>query len=423
MKRLLPFLPLTALLLATMGVGPCDSQPLGSVDGGAATDSTVGGCVYAGKTYPVGASFPDTDGCNKCSCDARGQVGCTLLGCVDASVDSMSGCNYNGVTHKEGETFAATDGCNTCGCSSGSVSCTHKACPTTDGGAVDGGGTCLYQGITYAVKDTFPAIDGCNTCTCTSGGLAACTVNSCSSPDASTTVCTFGADQTCNEDLRVSSLRGTCLRDGTCKCTTRISPSTGKCLNPDNTTGEGCESGGVVLPIGAVTLCADNCSSCTCTAPGTLTPNGGSCKDLCTDIFFQSGPCAPESDWRKQADAGCAAIGKFLTNVSLNACKDPAVYASGNYKCCNTPPPCGNSNCKPGVEYCVRAAVNGAEKLATCRPYAAGCTTCACARLDAASTLQPIAGCASSTPVCTDGTSTLQAADTSQTLIVSCQIP
>jgi hypothetical protein len=38
-------------------------------------------CSYAGKTYPVGASFPSTDGCNRCDCDQDGKVFCTVIGC------------------------------------------------------------------------------------------------------------------------------------------------------------------------------------------------------------------------------------------------------------------------------------------------------------------------------------------------------
>jgi NAD-dependent dihydropyrimidine dehydrogenase PreA subunit len=31
-------------------------------------------------------------------------------------------------------------------------------------------------------------------------------------------VCTFGADQTCNDNPLISSLHGTCQADGTCVC-------------------------------------------------------------------------------------------------------------------------------------------------------------------------------------------------------------
>lgn len=39
-------------------------------------------CVVDGKTYQVGDTFPSTDGCNSCTCDATGQAECTLIGCT-----------------------------------------------------------------------------------------------------------------------------------------------------------------------------------------------------------------------------------------------------------------------------------------------------------------------------------------------------
>ena len=43
--------------------------------------------------------------------------------------------------------------------------------------------------------------------------------------------CTFGADQTCNDDPEVSSVNGTCNQDGTCTCRPgyRLSATTGRC--------------------------------------------------------------------------------------------------------------------------------------------------------------------------------------------------
>lgn len=39
-------------------------------------------CKYDGSTYRAGASFPDTDGCNTCTCTDGGQVACTERACV-----------------------------------------------------------------------------------------------------------------------------------------------------------------------------------------------------------------------------------------------------------------------------------------------------------------------------------------------------
>lgn len=45
-------------------------------------------CLYAGRTYASGASFPSEDGCNTCSCGPQGDVACTLRAC--ASLDGGS---------------------------------------------------------------------------------------------------------------------------------------------------------------------------------------------------------------------------------------------------------------------------------------------------------------------------------------------
>jgi len=226
MKRLLPLAPLPLLLLITMGVGPCDSKPLGSVDG----------CTYDGKTYASGVSFPAGDGCNTCSCQ-DGKAACTLLACADSGTatcfdasgavikcpvsdggtdggatdggatchdangkviscvsDGGTGCTYNGKTYPIGASFTCADGCNTCTCSAMGVSGTTKACvdASSDGAATcfdangktipcatDGGVQCVSGNKVYAVGASFPSADGCNTCSCTASGMIACTEKAC----------------------------------------------------------------------------------------------------------------------------------------------------------------------------------------------------------------------------------------------------
>jgi Pacifastin inhibitor (LCMII) len=55
----------------------------GSGGSGGAGGSSESGCDYEGKTYPLGSSFPSTDGCNVCSCDKTGGVACTLKACAE----------------------------------------------------------------------------------------------------------------------------------------------------------------------------------------------------------------------------------------------------------------------------------------------------------------------------------------------------
>ena len=69
---------LIPLLLSTTAIGPCQSQPLGSLDAGP-------GCDYAGAHQAAGTTFPSTDGCNSCNCLADGRVACTLRGCLPDS--------------------------------------------------------------------------------------------------------------------------------------------------------------------------------------------------------------------------------------------------------------------------------------------------------------------------------------------------
>jgi len=44
-------------------------------------------------------------------------------------------------------------------------------------------------------------------------------------------VCTFGADQTCNDDSLLSSVQGSCNQDGSCTCHPgfQVDPRSGRC--------------------------------------------------------------------------------------------------------------------------------------------------------------------------------------------------
>jgi len=58
---------------------------------------------------------------------------------------------------------------------------------------------------------------------------------SANAPSGKRVPCTFGADQACNEDPRVSSLWGRCTQLGTCECNPgfELGPS-GYCRPPQN---------------------------------------------------------------------------------------------------------------------------------------------------------------------------------------------
>jgi hypothetical protein len=163
-------------------------------DGPSTADSADQICTYNGKTYPYGVTFMSTDGCNECWCVGDETTAfCTLAGCAkDAAVTgleaSVGTCAYDDQSYPTGATFPATDGCNTCECLwTHYVSCTMMTClgdggtwlgdapPTID--ATDG--SCVYDGRTYPPEVSFLATDGCNSCRCASNGQVSCTFTTC----------------------------------------------------------------------------------------------------------------------------------------------------------------------------------------------------------------------------------------------------
>ncbi|HKO52926.1 MAG TPA: hypothetical protein VJV79_34695 [Polyangiaceae bacterium] len=90
------------------------------------------GCVYNGKQYAAGDTFPDSDGCNQCSCDEGGQAQCTLVACEPRPVPTDVFCMLGGTRYQVGQPVPSGD-CNSCSCSvSGTVVCTQRACTTPD---------------------------------------------------------------------------------------------------------------------------------------------------------------------------------------------------------------------------------------------------------------------------------------------------
>ena len=352
MKRFLPLAPLPLLLLLTMGVGPCDSKPLGSVDG----------CTYNGKTYGSGMSFAAADGCNTCSCQ-DGKAVCSLLACTDGGTgvcfdnagniikcsmsdggtggsgatdggptcfdnsgktipcgsDGGTGCAYNGKTYPLGASFTCADGCNTCTCSAMGVSGTTKGCPdaSTDvpttcldaNGkmipcASDGGVQCVDGNKVYAVGVSFPSSDGCNTCSCTMGGMIACTQKACGDGAA---MCydMNGKLTPCSTD---GGIAGVCMPGGDQACNEdpMLNTLLGKC-RPDYT----CDCGSNTLNP-KTGLCVSSVMTTGCTYQGATYPVGS--KFMCPTI-----------------DNGC--------NQGVCYCATPGVTTA---LCPNeTPPVCG----------------------------------------------------------------------------------
>ena len=177
MQRLLPMFPLAALLLVTMGVGPCDSKQLGSVQD----------CSYQGMRFSVGASW--TAACAACTCTTSGPV-CQDVGCADASTDAIGNPGADGSTDLPltcfddmGNVFACPadaggpDGAATDAASGTCFDASGMIVPCGDAGVM----TCSSGGKTYPAGATFPATDGCNACTCNEDGFVSCTVKACES--------------------------------------------------------------------------------------------------------------------------------------------------------------------------------------------------------------------------------------------------
>jgi hypothetical protein len=77
-----------------------------------------------------------------------------------------------------------------------------------------------------------PLCDALDPAACGCGAFRRCESGFCTTAKvACPPVCKFGYDQTCNDDLEISSLEGVCLANGTCSCRpgTELNPATGRC--------------------------------------------------------------------------------------------------------------------------------------------------------------------------------------------------
>ena len=110
------------------GATDCDA-PLGVCSAGgeclSAGAVSCTGCTYNGTTYAPGASFPDEDGCNTCSCSEEGLVACTEIACVPPP----GNCRVGNLTLNNGDSVFCPDGCNSCSCQDGLLTETLKGCP------------------------------------------------------------------------------------------------------------------------------------------------------------------------------------------------------------------------------------------------------------------------------------------------------
>jgi hypothetical protein len=122
-----------------------------SFSGCSGSVENTAGCGYNGKQYAVGDTFPDSDGCNQCSCGERGEVQCTLLAC-GSEPDSGTYCTVDGKRYAIGQEVS-NDGCKTCFCSSsGEVACPLHVC-------VDAGASC--DSLVNELSATLSSVQKC----------------------------------------------------------------------------------------------------------------------------------------------------------------------------------------------------------------------------------------------------------------------
>jgi len=166
---------LATVLIVSAGVAGCGKGDSGQT------------CTYNGKTYPNGVTWPANDGCNECWCLGE-YAGCSGLVCDagvlsgEAGVQSDWPCTYDGKSYPMGATFPSTDGCNTCECLwrwYHEVACTLNSCtgsPVVDASAGDAtADACVYNGKTYPLDVHFSSADGCDECHCRIDGQVTCT--------------------------------------------------------------------------------------------------------------------------------------------------------------------------------------------------------------------------------------------------------
>jgi hypothetical protein len=192
------------------------------------------------------------------------------------------------------------------------------------------------------------------TCLCRSGSVVNPVSGRCAIPDAGSTACTYPINETCNDNSAASdSIRGTCQPDGTCVCTQGylLDPSTGRCV-PGRT-----DAGTVVSQVctpGKDQMCSDDPKNSAlqgiCQANGTCACASGYEINLLTGRCMAATPGACTGTY----DAcGCGCCGS--TSLSL-ACYYPSAGDSLNAiiaddQAARSNPDCAFIGCSLGQRY------------------------------------------------------------------------
>jgi len=372
-------------------------------DGGAQADAVsdeASTCTYEGRPYPGGATFPATDGCNTCSCSEAG-VACTKIACPVTDGGAMTGvctpgqdqtCNENpAISSLRGR--CQPDG--TCVCSGGAPSPTTGRCPDPVVGCE------IHPGEVVPSGTTFTCADGCNDCHCSAAGTIDMTAIGC--PDGGANACNLSDaryDYGLVGGLVAYSDRGWLLPSGTggdylltrtyASRGTGTSAVTATCWAPLPKCGDpaAIDIGDIIADLSDPAV--QKVTSSPDTSPLLF---GVDTRPVDGSIFSFRRGSGPELLIGAPCNgaSGCAEIPPSLAKLekdllALNqqqlASPRCAAIATGAFAC-------GSTKCQTGGEYCARATVNGAEKIATCRPYPS-CTSCDCAAQDAVALLEAV---------------------------------
>ena len=194
MSRIACLLGLVVVAVLVSGAA-CNGKGKSPGDGGGGASGSSGGAAgTGGGAAGTGGGAPITS----CPAEAVSETPCT--GTFRCEYDFARTCHGRCYSH-----YVCING--TLMYTGANDGCLQMPCP--DGGAGSGGPSVAGNGGTGGRGGA--------------GGTGA---------DASTAaVCTFGADQTCNDDPRVSSIHGRCTEAGACVCgDAGTNPDSGRCL-------------------------------------------------------------------------------------------------------------------------------------------------------------------------------------------------
>jgi hypothetical protein len=241
---------IVASLLWVAGAGAaCGKRTLtGTADGGGGRGGTSGaGGAGPITSCPTATPASQTGACSG-SFSCQFNAGCTCHGCCTAFWSCVNGTfkqtDFNDICAQgrpcdDGGAGAGGTGSGGGGASGGS-GMTLADCPASQppvGNSCIGNFSCNYDETCV-----------CGTCCqsiyhCANGRIERVGVSdACLTPppcdagpqpiDGAFPVCTFGADQSCNDNPALSSIHGHCTNAGTCTCTfdAGTNPATGRCL-------------------------------------------------------------------------------------------------------------------------------------------------------------------------------------------------